>query len=101
MEGPFAATIDGMSVFVWTMIGIAIWHGCVLVPDRFYGGIIGAFLAAVAGAVVAGYLLPSPGLPERNPPGLGEALWPIPGALIALVALYRYGVYRERFDDEA
>jgi hypothetical protein len=44
--------------------------------------------------------LPAPGVPPHNPPGLAEALWPIPGALIALVALYRYGVYRERSDED-
>ena len=43
-----------MSVLVWAMLGIAVWHFAVLVPDRFTGGIIGAFLAAVAGALVAG-----------------------------------------------
>jgi hypothetical protein len=85
-----------MSVFVWTMMGIAIWHGCVLVPDRFYGGLIGAFTAAVSGAVVSGYLLPGPGIPPHNPPGLEQALWPLPGCLIALAALYWYGTYKER-----
>ena len=65
-------------------------------PDRFYGGIIGAFLAAVAGALATGYLLPVPGDTTHNPPGLAEALWPIPGSLIALVATYLYGVRRER-----
>jgi hypothetical protein len=43
-----------MSVIVWVMVGIAIWHFTVLVPDRFVGGIIGAFLVSVAGAVAAG-----------------------------------------------
>ena len=85
-----------MSAVVWVMMGLAIWHGCVLVPDRFYGGIIGALLAAVAGALAFGYLLPTPGVPDRNPPGLGEALWPIPGALLAVAACYAYGAYRER-----
>jgi uncharacterized membrane protein YeaQ/YmgE (transglycosylase-associated protein family) len=85
-----------LSAFVWVMMGIAIWHAAVLAPDRFYGGIIGAFVAAVAGAMVAGYLLPAPGFPAANPPGLGEALWPIPGSLIALVASYSYGARLER-----
>jgi len=40
------------------MIGIAVWHFAVLAPDKFTGGIIGAFLAAVAGALAAGSLLP-------------------------------------------
>ncbi len=85
-----------MSVFVWVMIGVAVWHLSVLVPDRFYGGIIGALLAAVAGALASGYLLPSPGVPTGNPPGITTAVWPIPGAIIALVGTYLYGARRER-----
>ncbi len=46
----------GLSVFVWAMIGIAFWHFSVFVPDRFWGGIIGAFLAALAGALLSGFL---------------------------------------------
>jgi uncharacterized membrane protein YeaQ/YmgE (transglycosylase-associated protein family) len=89
-----------VSIFVWLMMGIAVWHAAVLLPDRFYGGIIGAFIAAVAGACAAGYLLPVPGLPDRNPPGLSEALWPIPGSMVALAAAYAYGAYRERLDED-
>ena len=85
-----------MSVFVWVMIGVALWHLSVLVPDRFFGGIIGALIAAVSGALVSGYLLPSPGMPPHNPPGIAEALWPVPGSIGALVATYLYGVRRER-----
>jgi hypothetical protein len=78
------------------MIGIAIWHFCVLLPDRFAGGIVGAFVAALGGAVVSGYALPSPGIPVDNPPGIGAAIWAVPGSLIALAALYLYGARRER-----
>jgi uncharacterized membrane protein YeaQ/YmgE (transglycosylase-associated protein family) len=85
----------GLSVIVWTMIGIAFWHFAVLVPDRFWGGIIGAFLAALAGAIVSGMLLPVPGIPTRNPPGLAEAIWAIPGSILALVASYVYGARRD------
>ena len=53
-----------MSVLVWIMIGIAVWHFAVLVPDRFVGGIIGALLAAVGGGLLSGYLLPLPLLPR-------------------------------------
>jgi uncharacterized membrane protein YeaQ/YmgE (transglycosylase-associated protein family) len=87
-----------MSVFVWVMIGVALWHFSVLVPDRFYGGIIGALIAAVGGAMASGYLLPSPGVPLHNPPGLSEALWPIPGSIVALLATYLYGAHRERVE---
>lgn len=43
-----------MSVLVWIMTGIAVWHFAVFVPDRFWGGIVGAFAAALVGAVVFG-----------------------------------------------
>ena len=36
-----------MSLLVWVMMGIAIWHFAVFVPDRFWGGIVGAFLAGL------------------------------------------------------
>ena len=36
-----------MSLVVWAMMGIAVWHFTVFVPDRFWGGIVGAFLVAV------------------------------------------------------
>ena len=51
------------------MMGIAVWHFAVFVPDRFHGGIIGAFLAALGGAMFSGHFLPSPGLPDANPQG--------------------------------
>lgn len=78
------------------MMGIAVWHGCVLVPDRFYGGLIGAFVTALGGALVSGFLLPEPGIPPHNPPGLDEAVWPLPGSVAALVALWMVGAYKER-----
>ena len=41
-----------MAALVWVMMGIAIWHFTIFIPDRFWGGIVGAFLGAVAGAIV-------------------------------------------------
>jgi hypothetical protein len=67
---PSCSRGGGMSVVVWVMVGMAIWHFTVLVPDRSVGGSVGAFLAAVTGAIVSGYLLPSPGVPAANPPGV-------------------------------
>jgi hypothetical protein len=83
-----------MAVVVWVMVGIALWHFAVLVPDRFWGGIIGAFLASLAGALASGLLLPSPGVPGENPPGVGEALWAIPGSVAGLAASYAHGARR-------
>lgn len=80
------------------MVAIAFWHFAVLVPDRFWGGIVGAFLAALVGGLLSGFALPSPGVPTTNPPGLGEALWAIPGSIGASVASYLYGVRRDKAD---
>ena len=80
-----------MSIAVWVMVGTAFWHFAVLVPGRFWGGIIGAFLAALLGALLTGFLLPAPGIPTDNPPGLAAVLWPVPGAIAALAASYCYG----------
>ena len=85
-----------MSVAVWIMMGIAVWHFAVFVPDRFWGGIVGAFLAAIAGALLSGFALPSPGIPAANPPGVQEALWAIPGSIGALAAAYFHGARKDR-----
>jgi hypothetical protein len=88
-----------VAVFIWTMVALALWHFSVLVPDRFWGGIIGSLLAALAGGMTTGLLIPEPGVPTANPPGLSEALWAVPGALIALALSYAYGARREAAED--
>jgi hypothetical protein len=85
-----------LSVFVWAMIRIGFWHFMVFVPDRFWGGIIGALLAAVAGALLSGFLLPQPEIPRDNPPRAAEAIWAIPGSAFALLASYLYGARKDR-----
>jgi uncharacterized membrane protein YeaQ/YmgE (transglycosylase-associated protein family) len=80
-----------MSVLVWVMVGLALWHFAVLVPDRFRGGIIGALAAALFGALASGWLLPVPGIPTDDPPGIAETLWAIPGSLLALVGCWLWG----------
>jgi len=79
-----------MSVFVWSMVGIAIWHFTIFVPDRFAGGIVGAFLAAWMGGVASGFVIEGFALPSDNPPGMRHALYALPGSLLGLVACYGY-----------
>ena len=43
-----------MAALVWFTVGVALWHFTVFIPDRFWGGIVGAFLGAAAGAMVTG-----------------------------------------------
>ena len=85
-----------MSVLVWVMMGIAIWHFTVFVPDRFWGGIVGAFLAAVIGSVLFGLIVSGISVPGRSETDLDQALIAVPGAVLGLAAFYAIGVRAER-----
>jgi uncharacterized membrane protein YeaQ/YmgE (transglycosylase-associated protein family) len=80
-----------MSMVVWVMMGIALWHFAVFVPDRFYGGIVGAFLAAIAGSVVFGYVVSGLSVPGRADTDLASAFIAVPGTVIALAISWWYG----------
>jgi hypothetical protein len=80
-----------MSMLVWVMMGIAIWHFMVFVPDRFWGGIVGAFVVATIGAALFGFIANGATIPGRNDTELVQALIAVPGALIALGASWLYG----------
>jgi hypothetical protein len=41
-----------MGMLAWVMMGLAIWHFTIFLPDRFWGGIVGAFVGALLGAIV-------------------------------------------------
>jgi uncharacterized membrane protein YeaQ/YmgE (transglycosylase-associated protein family) len=80
-----------VSLLVWIMMGIAVWHFTVFVPGRFRGGIVGAFLAAIAGAALFGFLINGADVPGRNDTELIQALVAIPGSLIGLALSYLWG----------
>ena len=84
-----------MSMVVWVMMGIALWHFAVFVPDRFYGGIVGAFLAAVAGAAIFGFVVSGLTVPGTDDTDLVSAIVAIPGTVLALAISYWYGVRTE------
>jgi hypothetical protein len=84
-----------MSVLVWVMMGIAIWHFTVFLPDRYWGGIVGAFIAAIIGAVLIGLVVNGFVIPGRHDTHFGQALLAIPGALLGLAASYFYGGHLE------
>ena len=80
-----------MSMVVWVMMGIAIWHFAVFVPDRFWGGIVGAFLVAIVGSVLFGFLVAGLTIPGASDTGLEQALIAVPGAALALALSWLYG----------
>jgi hypothetical protein len=81
-----------VNFLVWIMMGIAIWHFAVFVPDRFWGGIVGAFVFAILGAVVIGLALAGGEIDNAH---LQNALEAIPGAIAGLAASYFIGIRRE------
>ncbi|HWI21419.1 MAG TPA: hypothetical protein VNT22_02265 [Baekduia sp.] len=83
-----------MSALVWVMMGIAVWHFTVFLPDRFWGGIVGAFLAASVGAVIVGIIANGLTVPGRHDTELIQAFLAIPGALIGIGVVYAIGVSR-------
>jgi hypothetical protein len=80
-----------MSLLVWVMMGIALWHFTVFVPDRFWGGIVGGFLVAAVGAALFGFVVNGFSVPGQNDTDLVQALIAIPGAILALALSYLYG----------
>jgi hypothetical protein len=84
-----------MSLFVWVMMGIALWHFTVWVPDKFWGGIVGAFVVAMIGACISGFILTGFHIIGRHDLTIAAAFEAIPGAILALAASWYYGRYRE------
>lgn len=90
-----------MAILAWVMMGLAIWHFMIWLPDRVVGGIVGAFLIAGFGAALGGWLINGFSIPGQDDLGWAVALEGIPGALIALAAGYAIGSARERSSDAA
>jgi hypothetical protein len=85
-----------MGLLAWVMMGLAIWHFTIFLPDRFWGGIVGAFLGALVGAIVFGVIVNGGAIPGRHDTHLLTALDAIPGALLGIAAVYLEGIRRER-----
>ncbi len=90
-----------MAALVWFTTGVALWHFTVFIPDRFWAGIVGAFLGASVGAMVSGAIAQ-----VAMGRGIGETdiltlIVAIPGALIGLGVIYALGLRAEAAEREA
>jgi hypothetical protein len=90
-----------MGMLAWVMMGLALWHFTIWLPDRFWGGIVGAFLGALAGSVLFGLIVNGFSIPGRHATHLGTALEAIPGTLIGIGLVYLVGVRNERLAEAA
>jgi hypothetical protein len=85
-----------MGLLAWVMMGLALWHFTIWLPDHYWGGIVGAFLGALIGAAVVGFIIHGFHVPGRSATHLVTALEGIPGALIGIALVYFEGLRRER-----
>jgi len=80
-----------MAALVWVMVGLALWHFTVFLPDNFYGGIVGAFCGALVGSFLFG-LLVNLGIPGQHDTDLMTGVEAIPGALLGMGLMWWLGV---------
>ncbi len=85
-----------MGLLAWVMMGLAMWHFTIWLPDRFWGGIVGAFVGALVGAVLFGLIIHGFSIPGRHDTDIVTALEAIPGALIGMGLVYYEGARRQR-----
>jgi hypothetical protein len=83
-----------MGALAWVMMGLALWHFTVFLPDRFWGGIVGAVIGAVLGAFLFGLFVNGLTVPGRGDTHLLTALEAVPGAVIGLTAVWLEGARR-------
>jgi ABC-type Fe3+ transport system permease subunit len=90
-----------MGLLAWVIMGLAIWHFTIWLPDRFWGGIVGALLGSLAGSVIVGLIIfaikvSALRIPGQKATDIGVVLYAIPGSLIGMALIYIEGMRRER-----
>jgi hypothetical protein len=74
-------------------------------PDRFWGGIVGAFVGSLFGGVLAGLIIygakvSALEIPGQNATDIAVVLYAVPGAIIGIAVVYLEGMRRERLASE-
>jgi hypothetical protein len=85
-----------MGLLVWVMVGLALWHFTVFLPDHFWSGIVGAFLGALVGSVLFGLILNGGSVPGQDDTDLLTGLEAVPGAVLGMGVVYFAGLRQER-----
>ena len=84
-----------MSLLVFFMTGLALWHFTVFVPDRFWAGIVGALLGACAGAMIVGTIYQIASGRTIGETDVVTVLVAVPGTLLGLAIVYAIGARQE------
>lgn len=90
-----------MGMLGWAIMGLSIWHFTIWLPDRFWGGIVGALIGSLIGAILVGLIIhavksSSFGVPGERATDVGVVLYAVPGAMIGIAVVYLLGMRRER-----
>ena len=85
-----------MAALVWIMMGIALWHFTIFLPDHFWSGIVGAFVGALVGSFLFGLLINGFSIPGQSDTSLLDAVEAIPGAVIGIAVVWFIGVRQEQ-----
>ena len=85
-----------MAALVWIMIGIALWHFSIFVPDRFWSGIVGAFVGAVVGSFVFGFVIHGLSIPGQNDTSVLNAIEAVPGSVLGMAVVWYIGLRQEQ-----
>jgi hypothetical protein len=83
-------------MLAWVMMSLAIWHFTIFLPDREWGGIVGAFLGAMVGGVLFGFVVNGFTIPGKADVSLLTPLEAVPGALLGIAVVYAVGLRQER-----
>ncbi len=84
-----------MAIVIWLIVGLALWHLTIFVPDHFWGGIVGALLGAVGGALVTGAIIQVALGRGLNEVDMLTFLAAIPGFLAGSYLIYWIGERNE------
>jgi hypothetical protein len=85
-----------MGLLAWVVMGLALWHFSIWLPDRFWAGIVGALIGAIIGGALSGFIIAGFTIPGRHDTHLVTPVEAIPGAIIGMAVIWLIGVRRER-----
>jgi hypothetical protein len=89
-----------MAALAWVMMGLALWHFTIFLPDRCWAGIVGAFLGCVFGALFFGLIINGFTVPGQDETHVLTALEAVPGAVLGYGLMYWIGMRQEEHDAE-
>ena len=96
-----ALTLVLVAILVWISMATAFWHFTIFIPDRFLGGMIGAFLCANGAAVAAGLSSAGFSMPAKTDVTYCDAVLGGVGGAVGLAVGFAWGTRRNHRRDRS